>query len=289
MLENILFYIVFTSQIFLLSYYYPKNIIRRIADILEKYPRVDYPKLYPKSVEETEKGQRIFNVLSKIILIIGLIILAIIVSWNYSYEGRMSEIIPVIYFMVQIIPFILLEISGFSYLRMMRKADSSTTRNAELAPRKLTNFISPVYIGIAVLMSLLCIAYFYSLYEFQFSFNNDTFIILLSLIMSNGLFIGIIYWNLYGKKLDPHQTAQYRMRQIGVTVKSLVFMSIAASIFLIAIKAVDQYNSNFLGAIIMSFYLQFVVFIGLGATLRTLKLENMNFDVYKEDLTVPKN
>ena len=44
---HILFYALFLSQIILISYYYPKQIIKRIDGVLKNYPPEDYPKLYP--------------------------------------------------------------------------------------------------------------------------------------------------------------------------------------------------------------------------------------------------
>ena len=194
----------------------------------------------------------------------------------------MSEVIPVIYFAIQLIPFMLLEYSGFSYLKLMRKADSGNLRSADLVPRKITHFISPIYLTIAVLLIFVCLAFFTTVNGFELSFANDTFIILLALILSNGLYAIIIYKRMYGKKLDPHQSSEDRMRYIGVTIRSLVFLSIGASIFLVVIEAVDQYESFFLPAIVMSLYLQFVIVAGLGIVLRVMDLDKLNFEVYRD-------
>jgi hypothetical protein len=60
-------------------------------------------------------------------------------------------------------------------------------------------------------------------------------------------------------------------------------MSIGLSIFAMIAAGIDEFDLDYLEPSIMSIYLQFTVLIGLGATLRTLRIENINFDVYKDD------
>ena len=285
MSENILFYIVFLGQIILISNYYPRQILNRMQYVLTTYPPESYPKLYPKHVAYYEVGQRIFRIINLLIFILGFIILFVIGLWDNANNGKISEVIPIAYFFVQIVPLIIMEFSEFAYFKLMRKADVRTTRKADLLPRRLFDFISAKTVALAIFMIFACILYFNYLSPFSFGFNNDTFIIIITLTLSNLLFAGIIYWNLYGKKLNPHQATKDRIRQIEVTVKSLVFTSITASAFLILVKVLDEFQFDHLEPVLMSFYLQFIMFIGLGSLLRNLRLENLNFDVYKNDTT----
>ncbi len=285
MLDNILFYFVFLSQIILISFYYPKQITRRIKYVLETYPPSEYPKLYPKNIAYYDIGQRIFRVINQVIFVLGFIILFLIGLWDNSSDGKISEVIPLVYFFIQMAPLILIELSEFAYFKLMRKANVRTTRKAELLPRRLFDFISPKVVALAVLMNIACIAFFYSLHQFQFDLSNDTFVIAITLTASNIIFAGIIFWNLYGKKLNPHQATKDRIRQIEITVKSLVYMSIAASVFLIISEGVDELNLDYLEPSIMSLYLQFIILIGLGSLLRNLRIENIDFEVYKNDVS----
>ncbi|VAW45429.1 hypothetical protein MNBD_GAMMA02-169, partial [hydrothermal vent metagenome] len=43
-----LFYVVFITQILLLSIFFPGKILQRMRIIQKKYPKSTYPKLYPK-------------------------------------------------------------------------------------------------------------------------------------------------------------------------------------------------------------------------------------------------
>ncbi|KAA3613845.1 MAG: hypothetical protein DWQ05_16350 [Calditrichaeota bacterium] len=281
--ENFLFYIVFLSQIILISFYYPRQILSRIAYVLRTFPASKYPKLYPKQVAFYEIGQSIYRVVNHLILALGFIVLIAIASWDSGSSGKVSEAIPVAYFFVQMIPLFIMEFSGFAYFKLMRKADMRTKRKADLLPRRLFDFISPLVFVAAVIMFLSCIGFFYSLHQFKIDWSNDTFTILLTQLATNLLFAGIIYWNLYGKKIDPYQDGNDRLKQVEVTIKSLFFMSIASSLFLMIFEAIDEFNLDYFEPALMSGYFQFILFIGLGSMLRNQRIEDMNFDVYKED------
>ena len=84
---------------------------------------------------------------------------------------------------------------------------------------------------------------------------------------------------MYGKKLDPHQAYEDRKRQIELIVKQMVFMSIAVTMYTaieIVLASLDLRN---LQPTVMSFYFQL-----LGAvSLRSIGIDNINFEVYKAD------
>ncbi len=284
--HNILFYFVFLSQIILVSSYFPRKLLSRMKAVLETYPPSKYPKLYPKPIEVYEKGQRNYRIMNQIILVAGFILLFAVGLWDYSSDGTVSDLFPFVYFMVQVIPLMLMEISGFAYFKLMRKADLRTRRKAELQPRRLFDFISPTIFGVAIFMNIACIFFYLYIDQFQFHWGSDAFVISITLIAMNTLFAGINYWNLTGKKLDPYQSSKDRIRQIEASVRSLVFVSIGASIFIIITAVINQFNLDYLEPSIMSLYLQLIALASLGTTLRALRIEDIDFDVYKEDVSV---
>lgn len=283
MIEKFLFYIVFLSQIILISYYYPKQILQRLKYLLKTYTPAEYPKLYPKPRVQYEKMIRNFHFGTRIIFVIGIVILFYIVLFESSFNWKVKETICLTYFFIQVIPIFLIELVGFSYFKLMRKANSQSVRKADLKPRRLLDYVSPIFVVLAIFSNLICILFFYNLHGFQFHLSNDTIVIVIALILSNSIYIATIYWNLYGKKLDPHRATKDRIHQIETTIKSLVFMSIGASLFIMLTEGIDQYNLDFLAPVMMSLYLQFVIFIGLGYMLRKYKIENIDFAVYKVD------
>ena len=63
---------------------------------------------------------------------------------NNYFEG-----LPLMYGMLQFTPMIFLELLGAKQLKLMRKTDNRTNRKAELQPRRLFNYISPLLFFLA--------------------------------------------------------------------------------------------------------------------------------------------
>ena len=286
--DNFLFYIIFLSQIILASYYFPRKIYSRINYILNTYPPSEYPKLYPKHASNFKLVQVIFRLVNQIIFVLGFIIMFLVGKWDYSSDGNISVVLPVICFMVQMIPIIAIEISEFVNFKLMRIFDTRTIRKAELHPRKLFDYISPLLFGLAVFLYFASILFFYSIHQFQFHVSNDTFLIIITQTVTNSIYAGIIFWNLYGKKVNPYQAAKDRIMHIEGIVKSSAFISIAVSLFLMIMEVVDNFNLDYLEPSIMSLYLQIILLMGLGFMLRIQRIENMDFEVYKEDASAQK-
>ncbi len=94
----------------------------------------------------------------------------------------------------------------------------------------------------------------------------------------NLLFAGIVIWKMYGKKLDPHQAYEDRIRHIEVTVKTMLLISIVATLFIaisIVLASLDLRNFE---PIAISLYLQLITVLGL----RNYRIDNIDFEVYKE-------
>ncbi len=93
-------------------------------------------------------------------------------------------------------------------------------------------------------------------------------------------------WHLYGRKLDPHQAFGDRAKQITANLKSLLFVSMAMSVFFMTTAADDIWDLDFLDASLLSLYFQVIAFLSIGHVLRTLRVGDMDFEVYKEDVPV---
>lgn len=285
MYYNLLFYIVFISQIYFISFYYPNRILSRTRQVITKYPPQSHPKLYPESLEYYTRAQRNYRIFNAVIFLIGLILLGSVISWDYSSGGNQkhAEAMPLFYGMVQFFPFILLEFSGFKQFKLMREADKRTTRKATLQPRRLSDFISPFYIWIAAITFVVYVLFELYMPNLQFHWNSDAFVRISSLVVCNLIFAVIILWNLFGKKLDPYQAHKDRVRQMEFTFKSLIVTSIAVSLFFIANIIVEEFNLDKIEIIINSLYFQLIALIGVGSMLRNLRVENIDFNVYKAD------
>jgi hypothetical protein len=283
---NILFYGLFLSQILLISYYYPKQIIKRIEAVLKSFPPESYPKLYPESVDKVNAAKSRYKLLNQIIIFIGLGLMGLYAFMAADYDGnqKFAEGLPLMFGMVQFIPFMLLEVSGCRQFKLMRKANKSTSRTADLTPRHLFNYVSPLSVISAI--TFLFGFILFDLYINNFTVTSDFIIKVLTLCLVHALFIGLAIWHLTGKRLDPHQATKDRSNQTEFSLQSMVTVSIFLSVFLMANSAVDVYQLYTLEILINTIYFQVIAFLSIGGMLRTMRVDNINFDVYKADKSV---
>jgi len=278
--NTLLFYIIFISQIGLISYYYPKKIVAKMNLIINNFPPENYPKLYPESLEKVNAIQRNYLRFNFIFLFIGIALLSYFgvfapenTSDNY-FEG-----LPLMYGMLQFSPMIYLELLGSKQLKLMRNTDNRTNRKADLQSRRLFNYISPLLLGAAIFMYFTFLISVLALNNFIFTENIIINIVTLTAV--NILFIVIAIINLSGKKRDPYQASTDRDTQIKSSLHSLAFVSIFVSIFIIIHTLTNRYEMNYLEIIINSLYFQILAVFGLGNLIRNFKIEETNFDVYK--------
>jgi lysylphosphatidylglycerol synthetase-like protein (DUF2156 family) len=278
---NYLAYLVLLSQLILLSYYYPKKIADRIKQLLQDYPPSTYPKLYPQSEAKLLAGRRLFKWLNWGILLLGTLVLCLVI---YTLEQELKTagqlaFIPLVLGLIQAIPYALLELSNYQQLKVMRALNNQSRRQAELAPRNLFSFISPAKVFSAVVLFITCAVSM--LYFENFNFSFDLIVLLSSMLLSNGLFVFVTINLLYGKKMDPHQSATDRAKMIRANLHSFVYTSILISVYFILNKSVDAFNWQHIEIIFNSLYWQFVIFLSTGTLLRGTRLDAINFEVYR--------
>lgn len=283
---NNLFYFVFVGQILLLSYYFPEKLLGRINHVLENYPPSEYPRLYPQPIENYRNSQWVFKVVSRSIFALGFLLLGIVIyvvdHASFADDGFISEAWPAGYGMIQFLPLVMLELSEFGQLRRMRASNTATTRKAELSPRRLFDIVSPLLVVMTFVLYLGSIVLDLYVHDFTVSWGHDTVQRALVLTVSN-VFIAILgSWNLYGRKLNPHQSSGDRARQAATALNSLLYLSMAMSVFFMTQAIDDVFALASVDATLMSLYFQVIAFLSIGYTLRNLRLEDHDFDVYRD-------
>jgi hypothetical protein len=258
--------------------------------VLEMYPASQYPKLYPKPVEYYEQGQRRFKLVNRAILLLGFVILLAIMfvvdHGSFADDGFISEVWPAAYGMIQFLPLMYLELSEFNQFKLMRNANSDTTRKAELRRRHLTGFVSPMVVGLAIFLYVASIVFDLYVHDFVIQLDHDTTQRAIVLTVTNLFLAAFGAWHLYGRKLDPHQAFGDRAKQISANLKSLLYVSMVLSIYFMTVAADDVYDLDFLDASLLSLYFQAIAFLSIGHMLRSLRLEDIDFEVYKSDVTI---
>lgn len=285
---DILFYIIFLGQIFLISYYFPRQLHARMKSVLESYPPSEYPRLYPSSVGFYSMRHSVFKMANRFIFILGFILLFLIMfvidHAGFAEDGYISEAFPAVYGMIQFVPLVFLDFLGFRQFKQMREENRSKTRSTELHRRRLFDYVSPTLVGMTILVYLGSIFFDFYMHDFIFQWGHDTVQRTLVLTGTSVFLLAFGAWLLYGRKQDPHQSFADRTKQISANLKSMCFVSIAMGIFFMTTAADDIYELDFLDASLLSLYFQVIAFMSIGHILRSLRVEDINFEVYKDEL-----
>ncbi len=282
---SIIVLLVLLSQIWFLSYFYPKQVIHRIDYVLSHCPEKGYPKLYPISIERIKAIKIGYQYANYLFIILGLMMISYftLIVPDYNDYLNILDDLPLLFGIAQLIPLFLMEILGCKHLKLMREQYSQPNRKAELQPRRLFNFISPIPV-VAAVFTYIAFIYF-EFYLSEFTLTTDVAIKIATVTAVNILFVVLVLANLYGKRRDPYQTNAQRFKQTQFVIYSMVFVSIFMTIYLIAHSWVNVYQLNLAEIIINSLYFQVIALFSIGSLLGRFKVEDINFDVYRADKT----
>lgn len=288
--SNNVFYIVFLGQILLISWYFPRRILGRMQHVLSTYPPATYPKLYPRPLEDYKVAQWKFRLVNRLILGLGFAVLFAVMFLvdhaTFADDGYISEAFPAAYGMIQFLPLMALELSEFSQLKLMRKANVSTVRKAELARRGFFDLVSPLLFAVTLVFYAGALLFDLYVHNFEFRWGHDTMERAVVLTLTNLMLVGVGAFTLFGRTRDPYQASADRARKVAVSLTSLLYCSMALSVFFVTAAADDMYDIDFLDAILMSVYFQAIVWLSIGYLLRSIRIKDIDFDVYKNDVAV---
>ncbi|MDJ0653152.1 MAG: hypothetical protein QNJ40_03285 [Xanthomonadales bacterium] len=273
-----LFYAVFLGQIFLLSWYFPEKIHARMKYVLATYPPDAYPKLYPRPVEHYRIGHWVYRLINRLVLGLGLLILLALLflvdHGSFADDGYISEFWPALYGFVQFIPLLVLEIGEFHQFKQMRQANTTSRRTADLRRRTLLVYVSPTLFIAAVFLYLGAVLLL---------LHADEWGAAIWLTAGMLFMAGVGAFNLYGQKKDPHQSTEDRSRHISAALHSVIYVSMALSVFYIMTALDQMFDLDYLDATMLSLYFQAIIWLSVGHMLRSIRLEDLNFEVYRAD------
>lgn len=286
-----IFYTVFLGQIFYLSIYIPGRVCARVQYIRDHFSPADYPKLYPAVYDSfaEESGKRkllLFRGVNYAIALLGVSILVAMLWSGYQPDIKGGdEVFVLMYFFLQSAPIAYAQWKEYRQYKLMRANYAGKKRSANLAPRRLSDFISPVYVVVAVLAYAGWLIYYLSSREFGVQPESEIYLSVTIITGANILFAGIIARAIAGKKGDPYQAYADQLRQIEATVKVMVLASIGMSVFLTITVLADKYALEILDPVVTSAYFLFCTAAGIGFMMKTLTMEKTDFEVYKGDAT----
>lgn len=293
MIENIpmnfmlaIFYVVFATQILFVSVYLPAKTLRRIDFVRKNFPRETHPNLYPEgasSLFSNSSGLRVvYRYANRIVALVGFAILVAMFATGFEpHPLGGSEVGVMLYFTLQALPIIILSICEYEQSKGMRLAFKKAKRSADLAPRRLFDFISPAWVIAAV------IAYFCWLGLFIYDTNLDGpwqtnhYISVLIISLLNVGYVFYIARIALVKKQDPFKSAKDHNKQVSAAVKTMVFSSTIVSLFSILTIAADRYGFEILDPVMTSIFLQACLLFGYNLVLNMQPVDELDFDVYK--------
>jgi len=280
---QILFYLLLLSQVFLLSWYLPKVIQKRMQYIFNNYSFEEYPKLYGGSLEKTQKNYRRHVLFNDIMIIVGILLIAALIFFADRLSSGLVMMIVFFYGMTQAIPVIVMDIAMMRHCKKLRDEDQRTERKAELVPRSIFNHISMAEIIVVVFFYIAACTFDMYTKSFDTSLGAELYEAVIILTLTNLFFIGLIRWRVYGKKLNPYLDNKDNNKELDTIVKSAQYTSIAVSLFLIAMRAVNVYDLEQLEGAVMSIYLQCIFFFGILQSIKKMKIEDINFEAFRAD------
>ena len=286
----IIFYLVFASQIYLLSIHYPSKMVRRIRYVLSNYPPDEYPKLYPEGhtlVVADREARRLTLIerYGQAVALLGVVVLVLMLGSGYRpHQKGGDEIFVMLYFFLQAAPFLLIAFKEVQQFKRMQEGyNAASRRTAELRPRRLFDFISPGYVLAAIVMFVLWISFYLWQAGDPAAWGWEIYSTLVLIPGMNVAYGLLIARYLVGKRLDPYQAPADQARAIGTTIHIFVISSIMISFFLLVTEAADVYDFEVFDPPLTSFYLQLCLVMGVGLTLRQVKIEDVDFEVYRKD------
>lgn len=97
--------------------------------------------------------------------------------------------------------------------------------------------------------------------------------------MVHVFFAGVMIHLMYGQRKDPYQASEDRDRQIGIGVKSIIFIGIAATLFVTLEIGLHAFELQDLSAITTSLYFQLLALVSF----REFCIEEADFEIYRMD------
>jgi len=277
MTDHLLFHIVFLCQVLLVSFVLPRRIFARMAATMADYPPSSYPKLYPGSIEGYERDSRLAWRANLVVLVAGLVLLAVLVT--YPRSGGWDATIAIAWFLVQLVPVMLIDRSSLRYARLLR--ERSAVRRAGLQPRRLTDLVSPVQIGMAVCAWLAFALLVVYLRQFDYPWFGG-YANIVGVTLGDLFLLMVVALQLHGRKPNPLQSSADRLRVLETMARSFIIVSIASKIFIALNIALAALALREWQPVVQSVFAQGLAVV----TFRGYVLQPSNVEVYRESTAV---
>jgi len=269
---------VFLSQVLVVSLHAPTIVARRVRTLLATRPPAEYPKLYPVPIETIEHTLRLYRILNAGIAVLGLAQAA----WFYVVDGEMDPTAYALYTCLQVAPVLLWGQWEKRYFQRMSAGAHSSIRRAQLTPRRLFDFVSPVQLGLVVTtyVGATVSIVFMTAAPIPEPLLTSTFTFTLMTIF-NLFFASGLVWLRTPKRSDPHQSHSDRVRTIRAVYQAAVTTIILMNAYVALQSVLTSFEVLRYAGFAASLLVQF--FGVAAAKASVLVLGQEDFEVYKAD------
>lgn len=292
--ETILFCLVFSSQVLLISWFFPRRVISRGRYVLQNFPPSTHPKAYTHPPEDFERWLRNIARLNLVIVVAGLLIIVglilatlsgewdgtIVTPWSASGEWAAAIVVP--FFLVQLAAGVgYMSFSSRKFLKALAKAPPPRVRTTELHRRRLVDFVSPTMLVVVALTNVAFITFvLYDYRHFELPWfkaaGSIASVVLVLLVFS--VTVGI---TLRAPKSDPYQAHRDRSNLIRLVVKQALAVCIAYPVLLTVWLAIRIFDPDLLEPVIASLYCQGIALALLWPSY-SYRVDKIDFDVYRQ-------
>lgn len=234
MIEAYSFLAAFPFQILAMSVLMPAWFIRYVRAQFDRVPAERLRQL-SSSVDHRQVLERYLHRYRAMNIVIALLGVPLMI-WLFIYFQRTNwsdgpvEALVGAYFALQALPFGYVVFVGARHADVIKQL-SVPKRSAPLERRHIFSFVSPISLALALAGYGLFAAYVVYIARNPFpGFAPYATIGIVTLVYAlNAL---CVYWQLYGRKLNPFEPHASRTRMIGLGVKASVYSCIAMVAFL---------------------------------------------------------
>lgn len=261
MQSNTYFYAAFLVQIVTISGLIPWWVKGRLLTMMQNHPPADYPKLYPVSHDRMQNVLKLFAGFNALVLVIGLAMLAHL-YWSSQTDllGWDNQGGLTVYFMLQCTPFWYLGMKGVKHHQMMRVLNTNPRRSAPLQPRRLGDRISLTWrMMIAIsLMTYIATVIYMAQNPFPGFAGYWNILFVLGL---NAFFAVLMYFQLQGRKTDPHLSHHDRLQQQHLICQLLLLGWVLANLFLTTNMWLAKLDMRDWNLVVQSLYFTLIALI----------------------------
>jgi hypothetical protein len=274
--NDIIFNLAFLSQVAFISIWLPWKMRKKAQQIILEHPINDYPKLYPRSLCWYESALNKFTFMNAAIALTGLFFWVVynIDRTNEDYTGVVWAV-----FMLQNLPYLLLEFFIFQTWKKMRESDQRKTRKASLRPRRISDIIDTSLLVSLVLVFVIFCFFIYWIGQFDHPwFGGVTNIVI---IAATYIFMGgIVAWNFYGRSKDPYMDEEDKIYRIRHLTKQFFIICISITLYAMVTISLQVFDLDAYRQLAMTIYCQILV---AGYYLTIYRQKGFNFEVYRDE------